>query len=114
MKRSNSVSLGITLPTMLDSSPHWNDLHANPRFRPAYPSEHVVRFLLASRALLTTTTSPRFLDIGLGAGRHMKLAAELGLSACGIDVSLVGLTHARQRLQDAKAPHRLVVASMNH
>ncbi len=99
---------------MHDSSPHWNELHANPRFRPAYPSEHVVRFLLASRVLVTTTSPPRFLDIGLGAGRHLKLAAELGFLPHGIDISLVGLKHAHQRLVDAKAPHGLAVASMSH
>ena len=30
---------------MTDSAAHWNELHANPRFRPLYPSEDVVRFL---------------------------------------------------------------------
>src|SRR6266571_5006686 len=99
---------------MHDPSPHWNELHANPRFRPAYPSEHVVRFLLASRALVSTQSSPRFLDIGLGAGRHLKLAAEIGFLPYGIDISLVGLKHARQRLLDANAPHGLALASMRH
>jgi SAM-dependent methyltransferase len=52
------------------------------------------------------------LDIGVGAGRHAKLAAELGYSSCGVDISLVGLTHAHQRFRDARTPLLLAQASM--
>lgn len=89
----------------MDTASHWNQLHNQPRFRPIYPSEHVVRFLMANRGLLENKIQPRFLDIGLGAGRHMKLAEEMGFAAFGVDISLAGLEHARQRLLDAgRAP----------
>ena len=54
----------------------------------------------------------RFLDIGAGAGRHMKLASELGFEPYGIDVSPVGLRHAHQRLRAVKIRHELAQASM--
>ena len=99
---------------MSDSARHWNGLHANPRFRPIYPNEDVVRFLLATRARLKTTPQPRFLDIGAGAGRHMRLAAELGFMACGVDISFTGVTHARERMVAMNAPALVSVAEMTH
>ena len=97
---------------MFDSSSHWDQLHGLPRFRPIYPSDHVVRFLMANRELLEKHRPARFLDIGLGAGRHTKLAAELGYQAFGIDVSFVGLQHARKRLLAAGLQISLSQASM--
>ncbi len=99
---------------MPDSVTHWNALHSNPRFRPLYPNEDVVRFLLATRALVPENRRPRFLDIGAGAGRHIHLAAELGFSAFGIDISFTGLSHARERLQRTGTPHSVALASMTH
>jgi SAM-dependent methyltransferase len=97
---------------MFDSSSHWDQLHENPRFRPIYPNDHVVRFLMANRELLEKHHPARFLDIGLGAGRHTKLAAELGFQAFGVDVSFVGLKHARERLLAAGLHASLSQASM--
>jgi SAM-dependent methyltransferase len=98
--------------TMQDPVTHWNNLHANPRFRPIYPSEDVVRFLLALRVQLPQQAQYRFLDIGAGAGRHMRLAAELGFSVFGVDISFTGLSHARERLQRTNSPHSVALASM--
>lgn len=94
------------------SAEHWNQLYENPRFRPSYPNDHVVRFLMASRGLLERRKRVRFLDIGVGAGRHAKLAAELGLDPYGIDFSLLGLQHGQQRLLRAGVRHCLAQASM--
>ncbi|MGC1646480.1 MAG: class I SAM-dependent methyltransferase [Candidatus Sulfotelmatobacter sp.] len=97
---------------MFDSSSHWDQLHEKARFRPVYPTDHVVRFLMTNRELLQRHHPARFLDIGLGAGRHMKLAAELEFPAFGIDISLVGLQHARERLLRAGFRASLSQASM--
>lgn len=97
---------------MFDSSSHWDELHQKPRFRPMYPNDHVVRFLMTNRELLERHHPARFLDIGLGAGRHTKLAAELGFRTCGIDISFVGLQHARERLLTADLQASLSQASM--
>ncbi|HZR65579.1 MAG TPA: methyltransferase domain-containing protein [Terriglobales bacterium] len=107
--------LGIfcdNVSAMSDSARHWNELHANPRFRPSYPNEDVVRFLLATRDKLKSPSQPRFLDIGAGGGRHMRLAAELGFSVCGVDISFTGLTHARERIEAMNRHARAAVASM--
>ncbi len=95
----------------MDIATHWNHLHNEPRFRPIYPSDHAVRFMMANRGMLEGSTQVRFLDIGLGAGRHVKLAAELGFAAFGVDISFSGLTHARQRLLEAHDPSRLALSS---
>jgi SAM-dependent methyltransferase len=96
---------------MSDRISHWDRLHEQQRFRPVYPSEHVVRFLMASRSVFDGQSPPRFLDIGTGAGRHTKLAAELGFDAFGTDISFTGLHHARKRLHQSGFPARLAQAS---
>ena len=97
---------------MLASASHWESLHSDARFRPAYPSEHVVRFLVGCRSSLATNLPRRFLDIGTGAGRHMALAADLGFFPVGVDVSWNGLCHAHQRLSPRGTPHMLVTGEM--
>lgn len=96
---------------MDDFQSHWDTLHANARFRPVYPNEHVVRFLMALRAKNGASRS-RILDIGSGAGRHMKLTAELGFRSYGIDTSITGLRHAGGRMQESGLPHVLAQGSM--
>jgi ubiquinone/menaquinone biosynthesis C-methylase UbiE len=95
-----------------DSAALWNRLHANPRFRPLYPSEDVVRFLVALRAQVPAQTQYRLLDIGTGGGRHMQLAAELGFSAFGVDISFTGLSHARERMHQNNSSGSVALASM--
>ena len=91
---------------------HWEQLHRNPRFLPRYPNDHVVRFLMANRALIEVFRNRRLLDIGAGGGRHMQLASELGFEPCGIDTSIIGLEHTRQRLAASDLQSRLTQASM--
>ncbi|MGH9516581.1 MAG: class I SAM-dependent methyltransferase [Terriglobales bacterium] len=97
---------------MTDSAAHWNELHANPRFRPLYPSEDVVRFLMALRAQLPAQKNYRVLDVGTGGGRHMRLAGELDFSPFGVDISFTGLSHAQERLRRANFIASVAVASM--
>jgi ubiquinone/menaquinone biosynthesis C-methylase UbiE len=94
------------------SAAHWNELHANPRFRPVYPSEDVVRFLVALRAQLPPQTQYRLLDIGTGGGRHMLLAAELGFFPFGVDISITGLSNARERMRQTDSSGSVALASM--
>jgi SAM-dependent methyltransferase len=91
---------------------HWDRLHEDPRFRPSYPNDNVVRFLVSNRARPERRTPPRFLDIGTGGGRHVKLAAELGFCPYGIDSSLVGLQHAERWFSELKVRRFLAQASM--
>jgi SAM-dependent methyltransferase len=97
---------------MFEASSHWDELHEKPRFRPVYPTDHVVRFLMANRDLLEKHHPARFLDIGMGAGRHTKLAAEQKFQAFGMDFSIVGVQHARERLLAAGLQGGLAQASM--
>lgn len=69
----------------------WNKLHTMRRHALNYPSEAVVRFLVAARDTIDAKT---MLDIGCGAGRHMRLATELGLEPQGIDASSQALNQA--------------------
>jgi len=95
-----------------DLSTHWDQLHGSERFRPRYPNDHVVRFLMANRTVLDSGIGNRFLDIGAGAGRHMRLASETGFEPYGVDTSLVGLRHTNQLIRDLRLSSRAVQASM--
>lgn len=89
----------------------WDALHALPRFRPRYPSEHVVRFLLG-RFPDADRGRFRALDIGVGGGRHAKLLADLGFRTAAIDFSRQGLVHAKQWLADSGQSARFCRGSM--
>lgn len=71
----------------------WELLHTQRRHALNYPAEPVVRFLVMARDKLGAST---MLDVGCGAGRHMKLAAELGLEPHGVDASVEALRQAGQ------------------
>jgi cyclopropane fatty-acyl-phospholipid synthase-like methyltransferase len=67
---------------------------------------------MALRAQRPAQTQHRLLDIGTGGGRHMRLAAELGFSAFGVDISFIGLSHARECIQKTNLIASVAVASM--
>jgi ubiquinone/menaquinone biosynthesis C-methylase UbiE len=78
---------------------HWNGLHVNERFRPVYPSESVVRFLMGRfRERLSAGQRLCALDIGVGGGRHTRLLCELGFDTSGVDISAAGLKHTEELL----------------
>src|ERR1039458_8693885 len=81
-----AVPLGASERGGPSSADLWERLHSDARFRPRYPSERVVQFL--------SRLSGRLLDFGCGAGRHMKLAKELGFDVYGADISSVGRQYA--------------------
>lgn len=51
---------------------------------------------MGNRELASRTSPSRFLDIGTVAGRHAKLAGELGFIPYGIDTSLIEARFANQ------------------
>lgn len=66
----------------------WSAMHKDPRHLLRYPSEVVVRFL-ASRP------KGKVLDVGAGAGRHMRVALEMGHEVTGCDISENALERAK-------------------
>jgi SAM-dependent methyltransferase len=70
--------------TTTDNMTAWNTLHTQRRHALNYPAEPVVRFVQFAKVYANAAT---LLDVGCGSGRHMKLAAELGLEPSGIDAS---------------------------
>lgn len=92
----------------------WDRLHEQPRFRPVYPNEGVVRFLMANyQKILLSRNRIRALDLGVGGGRHTLLLCELGFSAFGLDISLTGLKYTQVRIAKEEFDAGLTQASMN-
>ncbi len=83
---------------MIDVRAIWDELHKIPRFRPQYPSEFVTRFLFNNFPREQRIGGIKVLDIGCGAGRHVKLFAEQGFDVSGIDFSREAITHANEML----------------
>ncbi len=83
---------------MIDVQTIWDELHKIPRFRPQYPSEFVTRFLFNNFPRERRKDKIKVLDIGCGAGRHVKLFAEQGFDVSGIDFSREAITHANEML----------------
>lgn len=97
-------------PGITDKSDQdWDELHAQLRFRPRFPSEAVVRFIARAGRDPGRTT---LLDMGCGAGRHLALIEQAGYRGVGMDYSLEGLRHAADVLQQAIAPSRLAQSRM--
>jgi len=91
----------------------WDGLHRIPRFRPQYPSEHVVRFLRTlPQEVMPEHAAVRALDIGCGGGRHSLLLAELGFSVEAVDISAEGLRHTGELLAAIGHTVGLTVAPM--
>ena len=76
---------------------HWDALHAQSRFRPRYPSDAVVRFVMGSFG--GDGRGKRAIDIGVGGGRHTKFLCELGFETSGIDISGEGLRRTSEWLE---------------
>ena len=57
----------------------WTQAHKKSRFRIKYPSESVVRFINSS--FYKDRSKKKILDIGCGAGRHVKFLSENKFSA---------------------------------
>jgi SAM-dependent methyltransferase len=76
----------------------WEEAHAQPRFRPRYPHEQVVRWTFRhfDRA---ARPAAKLLDLGCGAGRHALFFAEEGFDACACDISRAGLEQLQASAQ---------------
>jgi SAM-dependent methyltransferase len=91
----------------------WDALHQHQRFRPQYPNENVVRFLMVHfKQALQGRKILKALDIGVGGGRHLKLLGELGFQSYGVDISAEGLRHCAEWLKQWHLKPSLFEASM--
>jgi 2-polyprenyl-3-methyl-5-hydroxy-6-metoxy-1,4-benzoquinol methylase len=72
----------------------WEALHLEPRFRPRYPHEEVVRWGFRSFQR-DGDTPPSILDLGCGAGRHAMFFAREGFDVSACDISQTGVDETR-------------------
>lgn len=92
----------------------WDHLHKEPRFRPVYPNESVVRFLMRNyQKVLINRNGIKALDLGVGGGRHTKLLCELGFNVFGLDISMIGLKYTKEEIAKDYFDAGLAQASMN-
>ena len=89
----------------------WDALHTQPRYRPRFPQDDVVRFLAAW--FDTDVRELHALDVGVGGGRHTRLLCELGFATSGVDISAEGLRHAAALLEHEGRRADLRVAPMS-
>jgi ubiquinone/menaquinone biosynthesis C-methylase UbiE len=78
----------------------WNILHSYERFRPKYPSEHLVRFIFTQFPKdLKSRSELKILDIGCGAGRHTIFLAQEGFQTYACDISENGMKCLKEELK---------------
>lgn len=68
----------------------WDTAHEQPRFRPIYPHEQVVRWTFRNFSRKSAGQT-KVLDLGCGAGRHAIFYAAEGFDTYACDISAVGL-----------------------
>lgn len=95
----------------VDGREAWERLHTQPRFRPAYPSEDVVRF--GMRHFGSAVPPRTILDLGCGGGRHSAFFASLGHRVIALDHSLEGCRHTRALLAERGHAGLVACASMH-
>ena len=91
----------------------WQGLHSCERFRPQYPSEHVVRFIFTQFPREPEKRKAlKILDLGCGGGRHTIFLAQEGFETYGSDISEIGLGHLKDNLIEKLFKANLVNAQM--
>ena len=101
----------------------WDDTWSHAEAQSWYPDEQVVRFLARYIARRTgfdrgdvsfaANTRPVGLDVGCGKGRHVITMAELGIDACGIDLSKVAIEFSTQWLASRRLQGKVMHGSID-
>ncbi|HID0754288.1 TPA: class I SAM-dependent methyltransferase [Campylobacter jejuni] len=86
----------------------WHELHADKRHQPRYPSNDLVSFVFRN-----FKSGDKILDLGCGAGRHVKFLAENGFKAFGVDYSENGIKAAQELLKTYNLQADLKVSSVD-
>jgi SAM-dependent methyltransferase len=76
----------------------WDVAHQNPRYRPRYPNDQVVRW--AFRSFGRDGHGAKILDVGTGAGRHALFLAGEGFACSACDLSREGLKEVGRAAAD--------------
>ncbi|HEG0497562.1 TPA: class I SAM-dependent methyltransferase [Campylobacter jejuni] len=87
----------------------WHELHADKRHQPHYPSNDLVSFVFRNFKL-----GDKILDLGCGAGRHVKFLAENGFKAYGVDYSENGIKATQKLLKTYNLQADLKVSSADN
>lgn len=87
----------------------WINLHKQKRHQPRYPHQLVVSFVLR-----TFKQGGAILDLGCGAGRHLKFLAENGFGAYGCDYSSSGIKASQELLASANLKANFEIASVDN
>ena len=81
----------------MENQEKWIKLHNQTRYRPKYPAEAVVQYVLRN---FERDSKARILDAGCGAGRHVLFMAEEGITPYGVDFSSSGVEYTKSILSE--------------
>ena len=90
----------------------WTLAHKKSRFRPKYPSESVVRFINSS--FYKDRSKKKILDIGCGAGRHVKFLSENKFRAYGVEISKTGIYYTKKLLSQHNLKAEVTYSDMSN
>ncbi|EAL5949676.1 class I SAM-dependent methyltransferase [Campylobacter jejuni] len=92
----------------MNTQEKWHEMHSQKRHQPRYPSSDLVAFVLKN-----FKTNDQILDLGCGAGRHVKFLAENGFKAFGVDYSENGIKATQELLKTYNLQADLKVSSVD-
>lgn len=81
----------------VENQEKWINLHNQARYRPKYPLEPVVQYVLRN---FKRDSNAKILDAGCGAGRHVVFMAEEGMAPYGLDFSSSGVEYTKAVLRE--------------
>jgi len=90
----------------MQNQTQWFKLHSDFKHQPKYPSSDLVRFVFKN-----FPRGGKILDLGCGAGRHLKFLAENGFETYGVDYSQNGLKASEILLSQHSLKAELSLAS---
>ncbi|STA75282.1 Tellurite resistance protein TehB [Campylobacter lari] len=93
----------------MDNKYKWEELYNDSRHHPRYPHNEVVTFVLKN---FKYHCGIKILDLGCGAGRHLKFLAENGFDTYGCDYSEKSIKICQKLLENFNV--KLDVSSMDN
>lgn len=91
----------------------WDKLHQDPRYRPQYPQDQVVRWFFRNFKK-PNNQNFKLLDLGCGAGRHALFFASNNIETYASDISKIGVEELSKSALNSKLVIKTQVASADN
>ncbi|EAI3914765.1 class I SAM-dependent methyltransferase [Campylobacter lari] len=92
----------------MNNQEKWTQLHGNSKHQPIYPHDIYIKCVFKN-----FKKESKILDLGCGAGRHVKFLAENNYITYGCDYSHSGVKHTKELLNQYNLKAQVELANVN-